>query len=81
MMDDYFVKRPVYNNAIFRQRYGMQKPVFNRIMTDLCNFDDFWKQKSDATGKLGLLSEQKMTSALQMFAYGAGADQCDESSR
>ncbi|XP_004305417.1 PREDICTED: uncharacterized protein LOC101314112 [Fragaria vesca subsp. vesca] len=50
-------------------------------MVDLCNFDDFWKQKPDATGKLGLLSEQKMTGALQMLVYGAWADQCDEVTR
>ncbi|XP_004296152.1 PREDICTED: uncharacterized protein LOC101302151 [Fragaria vesca subsp. vesca] len=81
MMEDYFVKRPVYSNTIFRQRYRMQKPVFNRIMTDLCNFDDFWKQKPDATRKLGLLPEQKMTGALRMLAYGAGVDQCDEITR
>ncbi|XP_004288848.1 PREDICTED: uncharacterized protein LOC101312389 [Fragaria vesca subsp. vesca] len=50
-------------------------------MADLCNFDYFWKQKVDATGKLGLLPEQKMTGALRMLAYGAGADQCDEVTR
>ncbi|XP_024200106.1 uncharacterized protein LOC112203361 [Rosa chinensis] len=32
----------------------------------------------DATGKVGLLPEQKMTAALRMLAYGAGADQCAE---
>lgn len=81
MMEDYFVERPVYGNVIFRQRYRMQRTLFNRIMGDLCNFDVFWGQKPDATGKLGLFPEQKMTGALRMLAYGAGADQCDEFTR
>ncbi|XP_024171845.1 uncharacterized protein LOC112177829 [Rosa chinensis] len=50
-------------------------------MEDLCNLDSFWGQKSDATGKIGLLPEQKMTGALRMLAYGAAADQCDEITR
>ncbi|XP_004296262.1 PREDICTED: uncharacterized protein LOC101295613 [Fragaria vesca subsp. vesca] len=81
MIEDYFVERPVYSNIIFRQRYRMQKPVFNHIMVDLYNFDDFLMQKPDATGKLGLLLEYKMTSALQMLAYGTRADHCDEVTR
>ncbi|XP_024196482.1 uncharacterized protein LOC112199739 [Rosa chinensis] len=50
-------------------------------MEELCNFDSFWGQKADATGKMGLLPEQKMTGALRMLAYGAAADQCDEITR
>ncbi|XP_024195882.1 uncharacterized protein LOC112199049 [Rosa chinensis] len=81
LLDDYFVKRPVYDEADFRRRYRMQKHVFQRIMEDLCNFDSFWGQKADATGKMGLLPEQKMTGALRMLASGAVADQCDEITR
>lgn len=59
----------------------MQKHVFMHIMEDLCNHDDFWRQKPDAVGKMGLLLEQKMTGALRMLAYGAVADQCNEITR
>ena len=38
----------------------------------------FGGKKLDATGKMGLLPEQKMTCALRMLTYGAAADQCDE---
>ncbi|CAL9001157.1 unnamed protein product [Prunus brigantina] len=37
--------------------------------------------KYDAVGVLGLLSEQKLTTALRMLTYGASADQVDEISR
>ncbi|XP_024195682.1 uncharacterized protein LOC112198810 [Rosa chinensis] len=81
LLKDYFVERPVYDEAGFRRRYRMQKHVFQRIMEDLCNFDSFWGQKVDATGKMGLLPEQKMTGAPRMLAYGAAVDQCDEITR
>ncbi|XP_024164645.1 uncharacterized protein LOC112171740 [Rosa chinensis] len=81
LLKDYFVERPVYDEVGFRRLYRMQKHVFQRIMEDLCNFDSFWGQKADATGKMGLLPEQKMTGALRMLAYGAAADQCDEITR
>ncbi|XP_004298181.1 PREDICTED: uncharacterized protein LOC101314459 [Fragaria vesca subsp. vesca] len=81
LLHDYFVERPVYDEVSFRTRYRMHKHVFQRIMEDLCNHDSFWRQKPDATGKMGLLPEQKMTGALRMLAYGAAADQCDEITR
>lgn len=59
----------------------MQKHVFQHIMEDLCNLDSFWRQKPDATGKMGLLPEQKMTAALRMLVYGVAADQYDEITR
>ncbi|KAL9671837.1 hypothetical protein QQ045_009410 [Rhodiola kirilowii] len=43
--------------------------------------DEFWVQRRDATGLLGLLPEQKMTGAIRMLTYGACADQCAEITR
>ena len=59
----------------------MQKHVFQHIMEDLCNLDSFWRQKPVATGKIGLLSEHKMTVVLLMLAYDTAADQCNEITR
>ena len=56
----------------------MSHKVFNRIRDGLCNYDQYFIQKSDAMKKVGLLPEQKMTSSLRMLAYGAAADQCAE---
>ncbi|XP_024190045.1 uncharacterized protein LOC112194011 [Rosa chinensis] len=81
LLEDYFVECPVYDEAGFRRRYRMQTHVFQHIMEDLCNLDSFWGQKSDATGKMELLPEQKMTGTLRMLAYRAAADQCDEITR
>ncbi|KAL6202345.1 hypothetical protein ACLB2K_026053 [Fragaria x ananassa] len=56
----------------------MSHNVFNRISGDLCHYDRYFVQKLDAAKKVGPLPEQKITCALQMLAYGAGADQCAE---
>ncbi|XP_062005599.1 uncharacterized protein LOC133722743 [Rosa rugosa] len=78
MLADYFVDRLVFKDWEFRTRYRMSLNLFKHIFTDLCQYDSYFVQKSDATSKVGLLPEQKMTAALRMLAYGAGADQCAE---
>ncbi|XP_024164148.2 uncharacterized protein LOC112171156 [Rosa chinensis] len=77
-MANYFVYRPVFKDWEFRTRYRMSLNLFKRISTDLCQYDRYFVQKSDATKKVGLLPEQKMTASLRMLAYGVGADQCAE---
>jgi hypothetical protein len=74
MLEDYFVERPVFNQAEFRTRYRMSLPLFQRISGDLCRHYPYFVLKSDATKKVGLLPKQKITSSLWMLAYGAAAD-------
>ncbi|XP_024164280.1 uncharacterized protein LOC112171310 [Rosa chinensis] len=78
MMEDYFVERPVFSEEEFRTWYKMSHNVFNRISSDLCRYDQYFVQKSDAAKKVGLLPQQKLTCSLRMLAYGARADQCAE---
>ncbi|CAM8932573.1 unnamed protein product [Rhodiola kirilowii] len=81
LLEDYFVERPIFSEVDFRRRYRMSSNLFNRIMTKLCNHDEYWHQRRDAAGVLGLLPEQKMTAAIRMLAYGSCADQCAELTR
>ena len=78
MLQDYFAERPMFNQAEFRTRYMMSLPLFQRILDDLCRHYPYFVLKLDATKKVGLLPEQKITSSLRMLAYGAAADQCAE---
>ncbi|XP_062008438.1 uncharacterized protein LOC133725264 [Rosa rugosa] len=78
MMEYYFVECPVFSEKEFRTRYRMSHNVFNRISSDLCRYDRYFVQKSDAAKKVGLLPQRKLTCSLRMLAYGAGADQCFE---
>ncbi|CAL8162530.1 unnamed protein product [Prunus armeniaca] len=50
----------------------------SRVMHDICNYDDYFVQKKNCAGNLGLLPEQKFTAVIRMLAYGSSADQVDE---
>ncbi|XP_061998944.1 uncharacterized protein LOC133716242 [Rosa rugosa] len=78
LMPDYLVECLVFKDWEFQTCYRMSLIVFKCISTDLCQYDRYFVQKSDTTGKVGLLSEQKMTTSLRMLAYGDGADQYSE---
>ncbi|XP_070681737.1 uncharacterized protein [Malus domestica] len=56
----------------------MQRSLFNKIMSAICNHDPYFVQKDDAFRVLGLIPEQKITAALRILAYGASANQVDE---
>ncbi|KAL9670129.1 hypothetical protein QQ045_007680 [Rhodiola kirilowii] len=81
LLEDYFIERPIFSEMDFRLRYRMSRHLFARIMAKLCNHDEYWQQRRDAVGELGLLPEQKMTAAIRMLAYGSCADQCAEITR
>ncbi|XP_070667772.1 uncharacterized protein [Malus domestica] len=56
----------------------MERHLFNKIMIDVCYHDFYFVQKKDAFGAMGLIPEQKITTALRMLAYGTSADQVDK---
>ncbi|CAL8151912.1 unnamed protein product [Prunus armeniaca] len=59
----------------------MQPHLFNKVMHDICNYDDYFVQKKNCAGDLGLLPKQKFTAVIRMFAYGSSANQVDEIAR
>ncbi|KAL9682783.1 hypothetical protein QQ045_014592 [Rhodiola kirilowii] len=81
LLEDYFIKRLIFPEGDFRQRYRMSSNLFNHLKTKLCNHDDYWHQRCGAIGVLGLLPEQKMIGVIRMLAYGSCADQCAEITR
>jgi hypothetical protein len=56
----------------------MNKPLFLRIAAALSDWDPFFTQRVDATGRDGHSPLQKCTAAIRMLAYGSSADQLDE---
>ena len=81
LMEDYFIPQSLYSDVHFRGRYRMQPHLFNKIMHDICNYDEYFVQKRNCAGNLGLLPEQKFTAVIRMLAYGSSADQVDEIAR
>ncbi|XP_076903825.1 uncharacterized protein LOC143558992 [Bidens hawaiensis] len=78
LMQDYFVDNPTYDQAIFRRRFRMQKPLFLRIVAAVTANDIYFQQRRDATGRQGLSPLQKCTGAMRVLAYGTSADAHDE---
>ncbi|XP_024163735.1 uncharacterized protein LOC112170623 [Rosa chinensis] len=74
----YFTSPCRFQGDIFRRRYRMQPHVFNQMMHDVANHDPYFVQTDDASGRVGLSTEQKLTCAMRTLAYGLPADLCDE---
>jgi hypothetical protein len=78
LMKDYFNDGCTYDAKDFRRRFRMQRSLLLRILQDVVQRDEYFVQKRDACGLLGLSPHQKLTCALRFLAYGTSADQLDE---
>eukprot|EP00171_Calliarthron_tuberculosum_P014761 IDg14761t1 len=75
---DYFCEQPVYTADAFKRRFRVSRQLYTRIRTSVLEADSFFDSKKDATGKIGLSTDQKLTAALRLLAYGNSADSIDE---
>ena len=55
---------------MFRRKYRMLCPIFLRIIEAVESYENYFTQKKDAAGMIGLSSLQKLTIAFRMLAYG-----------
>jgi hypothetical protein len=78
IMKDYFQEDPVYGPVFFRRLYRMRRELLLVIMDRVIARDDYFVQKPDACGFMGLSPHQKITAALRMQCYGICADTTDE---
>ena len=75
---DYFAENPRYADNMFRRRYQMSRDLFLRIVNAVKNQDNYFHQRRDALGRLGLSTIQKVTVVFRMLAYGLPANATDE---
>jgi hypothetical protein len=75
---DYFSDNPTYDSVKFHRRFRMRRELFLSIVDHVCAYDQWFVQRPDAVGRMGLSSLQKCTAALCMLAYGVAADATDE---
>nr|GFA54319.1 hypothetical protein [Tanacetum cinerariifolium] len=54
----------------FRKTFRMARPLFNRIVTEVTNYDPFFHNNTDCTGREGISPLIKCTSAIRQLAYG-----------
>ena len=60
------------------RRFRMHRHLYLHLMHAVEDHDDYFVQKRNAAGKLGLSCLQKVTSAFRMLTYGVLADATDE---
>ena len=75
---DYFADNPRYGDDMFRRRYRMSRELFLRIVDAVKNHDNYFHQRRDALGRLGLSALQRVTTVFRMLAYGPPMDAIDE---
>jgi len=75
---DYFAESPRYNDQMFRRRFRMRRSLFLRIVEKVEARDNYFVQRRDNVGRLGLSALQKITATFRMLAYGLLADATDE---
>ncbi|XP_059635427.1 uncharacterized protein LOC132277604 [Cornus florida] len=78
LMKDYFGKNCTYPLEYFHRRFKMRRELFLYIMNDVKAYDDYFIQKRDATGRLGLSFIQKMTTVIRILLYGCVAYHCNK---
>ncbi|XP_038679495.1 uncharacterized protein LOC119980772 [Tripterygium wilfordii] len=78
IFNDYFAESLVYNDAMFRRRFRMNRALFLRIQSAIEMHEPYFRQRRDAAGRLGLSSLQKITAALRILASGVAANFMDE---
>ena len=78
LFNDYFSENPRYNAEMFRRRFRMSQPLFLRIVDAVKSHDNYFQQRCDGLGRLGLFTLQKITAVFRMLAYGVPADATDE---
>uniref|UniRef100_A0A0D3E394 Nuclease HARBI1 n=1 Tax=Brassica oleracea var. oleracea TaxID=109376 RepID=A0A0D3E394_BRAOL len=78
LWNDYFSETPTYPDNLFRRRFRMNKPLFTKIVDRLSNEMEFFQQKQNGLGRLGLSTLQKCTAVIRVLAYGHAADAVDE---
>ncbi|KAL5546655.1 hypothetical protein UlMin_006342 [Ulmus minor] len=78
LFTDYFAENPRYPDSMFRRRFRMGRSLFLRIFNAVAEHDNYFMQRRDGLGRLGLSGLQKMTAVFRMLAYGMAADATDE---
>lgn len=78
IMNDYLSPNATYPEYKFRRRFRMSSRLFRRICQDLREKCSYFMQRRNAAGNLGASTEQKLTAAIRMLAYGVSADFLDD---
>ncbi|GJT91366.1 ALP1-like protein [Tanacetum coccineum] len=74
----YFSEHPQYDKARFSTRFRMSRKLITQIVREVIDNSPFFQQTTDCTGRVGISSLMKCTSAIRQMTYGAVPDALDE---
>nr|GEY47659.1 hypothetical protein [Tanacetum cinerariifolium] len=74
----FFSDNPMYDATRFRKTFRMARPLFNRIVTAVTNYDPFFHNNTDCTEREDVSPLIKCTSAIRELAYGVKGNFLDE---
>jgi hypothetical protein len=81
LFDDFWGPSPIYNATYFKKFFKMPIGLFDDIVAKVTANDDYFRQKTDAVGKLGLSSLQKGCSAVPQLTSGVSSAEHDDKYR
>ncbi|KAL6573017.1 hypothetical protein OROHE_002493 [Orobanche hederae] len=61
LFNNYFSENPLYNEEQFHRRYRMARPLFLQIVDAVKSHDNYFTQRRNASGKVGLSTLQKIS--------------------
>ena len=74
MYKDFWGVSPVYDEIYFKRFFKLPRALFDDIVEKLVGHDDYFRQKFDAAGRLGLSPLQKIASATQQLTSGVSSN-------
>nr|GEV57410.1 serine carboxypeptidase-like 51 [Tanacetum cinerariifolium] len=74
----FFSDNPMYDATRFRKTFQMARPLFNRIVTAVTNYDPFFHNNTYCTGREDISPLIKCTSAIRQLAYDVNGNFLDE---
>ena len=81
LFQDFWGDSPVYDATYFKRFFKIPIGLFDEIVLKVVSHDDYFRQKPDASGKLGLSSLQKTCCAVRQLTSGVSPAEYDDKYR
>lgn len=78
LFKQYCAQNPIYIEDDIRRLHRMNKRLFQRFLNGILSVDDYIFQKPDASRKMVILTQLKVTCLIIMLEYGPLADLLDD---
>ena len=81
LFNDFWGPTPVYTPHYFKLFFKLPIKLFDEILVRVEQHDNYFRQKKDATGKIGLSTHQKVASAVRLLTSGVSSMEHDDTYR